>query len=175
MGGGAASRGLFTNRQVILVGAVHFLGGTIMRIPWWRLPLMEPPRASTMKLTRNLRRRRPPEDGALGRLGWGIGERGEKHEKAPKDITPPEEQRPGCLTTHPEWTGEETKSTFSRTSGVQLDLRKESLSGSLATPCCQTHRRMAVRPHPAGPLLTSGHHAEENNHSSNTRETNGTN
>lgn len=53
--GGGASRGLLTNRQVILVGAVHFLGGTMMRIPWWRLPLMEPPRASTMKLTRNLR------------------------------------------------------------------------------------------------------------------------
>lgn len=37
------------------VGAVHFLGGMMMRIPLWRLPLMEPPRASTMKLTKNLR------------------------------------------------------------------------------------------------------------------------
>lgn len=26
----------------------------MMRMPLWRLPLMEPPRASTMKLTRNL-------------------------------------------------------------------------------------------------------------------------
>ena len=38
------------------VGAVHFLGGMMMRIPLWRLPRMEPPRASTMKLTRNLQR-----------------------------------------------------------------------------------------------------------------------
>lgn len=36
------------------VGAVHFLGGIMMRMPLWRLPLMEPPRASTMKLTKNL-------------------------------------------------------------------------------------------------------------------------
>lgn len=37
------------------VGAVHFRGGMMMRMPLWRLPLMEPPRASTMKLTKNLR------------------------------------------------------------------------------------------------------------------------
>lgn len=49
---------LFASRQVILVGAVHFLGGMMMRIPLWRLPLIEPPLASTMKLTRNLRRGR---------------------------------------------------------------------------------------------------------------------
>lgn len=36
------------------VGAVHFLGGIMMRMPLWRLPLIEPPRASTMKLTKNL-------------------------------------------------------------------------------------------------------------------------
>lgn len=49
---------LFASRQVILVGAVHFLGGMMMRIPLWRLPLIDPPLASTMKLTRNLRRGR---------------------------------------------------------------------------------------------------------------------
>lgn len=54
IGGGDASLCLFTSRQVILVGAVHFLGGMMMRMPLWRLPLMEPPLASTMKLTRNL-------------------------------------------------------------------------------------------------------------------------
>lgn len=36
------------------VGAVHFRGGMMIRIPWWRLPRMEPPLASTIKLTRNL-------------------------------------------------------------------------------------------------------------------------
>lgn len=54
IGGGEASLCLLTSRQVILVGAVHFLGGMMMRMPLWRLPLMEPPLASTMKLTRNL-------------------------------------------------------------------------------------------------------------------------
>lgn len=54
IGGGDASLCLLASRQVILVGAVHFLGGMIMRMPLWRLPLMEPPLASTMKLTRNL-------------------------------------------------------------------------------------------------------------------------
>lgn len=54
MGGGVASLCLFTKRQVIRVGAVHLRGGMMILIPWWRLPLMEPPLASTMKLTRNL-------------------------------------------------------------------------------------------------------------------------
>ena len=54
IGGGVANLCLLTNRQVIRVGAVHFLGGIIMRIPLWRLPLMDPPLASTMKLTRKL-------------------------------------------------------------------------------------------------------------------------
>lgn len=54
MGGGWASLCLFTKRQVIRVGAVHLRGGMMILIPWWRLPLMEPPRASTIKLTRNL-------------------------------------------------------------------------------------------------------------------------
>lgn len=54
MGGGLASLCLFTKRQVIRVGAVHFRGGIMILIPWWRLPLMEPPLASTIKLTKNL-------------------------------------------------------------------------------------------------------------------------
>lgn len=54
MGGGLASLCLFTRRQVMRVGAVHLRGGMMMRIPWWRLPRMEPPLASTIKLTRNL-------------------------------------------------------------------------------------------------------------------------
>lgn len=54
MGGGLASLCLLTRRQVMRVGAVHFRGGMMIRMPWCRLPLMEPPRASTMKLTRKL-------------------------------------------------------------------------------------------------------------------------
>lgn len=45
---------LFTRRQVMRVGAVHFRGGMIILMPWCRLPLIEPPRASTIKLTRKL-------------------------------------------------------------------------------------------------------------------------
>lgn len=37
------------------VGAVQVRGGMITRRPWCLLPRMEPPRASTMKLTRKLR------------------------------------------------------------------------------------------------------------------------
>lgn len=37
------------------VGAVQVRGGMITRKPWCLLPRIEPPRASTMKLTRNLR------------------------------------------------------------------------------------------------------------------------
>ena len=55
MGGGLASLCLFTKRQVIRVGAVHLRGGMMILIPWCRLPLIEPPLASTIKLTRNLR------------------------------------------------------------------------------------------------------------------------
>lgn len=54
MGGGEASLCRLTRRQVMRVGAVHLRGGMMMRIPLWRLPRIEPPRASTMKLTRNL-------------------------------------------------------------------------------------------------------------------------
>lgn len=54
MGGGLASLCLFTRRHVMRVGAVHLRGGMMIRIPWWRLPRMEPPLASTIKLTRNL-------------------------------------------------------------------------------------------------------------------------
>lgn len=57
MGGGLASLCLLTRRQVMRVGAVHFRGGMIIRMPWCRLPLIEPPRASTIKLTRKLHRK----------------------------------------------------------------------------------------------------------------------
>ena len=53
-GGGVVSFWGLTRRQVMRVGAAHVRGGMITRRPWCRLPLMEPPRASTMKLTRNL-------------------------------------------------------------------------------------------------------------------------
>lgn len=71
---------LLTSRQVILVGAVHFLGGMMMRMPLWRLPLMEPPLASTMKLTRNLteEKRRKLDDGNQGNSK--VGEEGETGE-----------------------------------------------------------------------------------------------
>lgn len=52
--GGAGSFWGFTRRQVMRVGAAQVRGGTTTRSPWCRLPRMEPPRASTMKLTRNL-------------------------------------------------------------------------------------------------------------------------
>lgn len=53
-GGGAGSFWGFTRRQVMRVGAAQARGGMTTRSPWCRLPRMEPPRASTMKLTRNL-------------------------------------------------------------------------------------------------------------------------
>lgn len=53
-GGGVLSFWGLTRRQVMRVGAAHVRGGITTRRPLWRLPLMEPPRASTMKLTRNL-------------------------------------------------------------------------------------------------------------------------
>lgn len=55
MGGMVARRCLFTSRHVTRVGALHFLGGMIMRRPLCRQPRMAPPLASTMKLTRKLR------------------------------------------------------------------------------------------------------------------------
>ena len=55
MGGMEARRCLFTNRHVTRVGALHFLGGMMMRRPLCRQPRMAPPLASTMKLTRKLR------------------------------------------------------------------------------------------------------------------------
>lgn len=53
-GGGVGSFWGFTRRQVMRVGAAHVRGGTTTLRPLCRLPRMEPPRASTMKLTRNL-------------------------------------------------------------------------------------------------------------------------
>ena len=40
--------------QVTLIGMGAFLGGMMTLTPEWRQPLMAPPLASTMKLTRNL-------------------------------------------------------------------------------------------------------------------------
>lgn len=53
-GGGVVSFWGFTRRQVMRVGAAQVRGGMITRKPWCLLPRMEPPRASTIKLTRNL-------------------------------------------------------------------------------------------------------------------------
>lgn len=54
IGGMVARRCLFTSRHVTRVGALHFLGGMMMRRPLCRQPRMAPPLASTMKLTRKL-------------------------------------------------------------------------------------------------------------------------
>lgn len=53
-GGGLVSFCGFTRRQVMRVGAAHVRGGMITRRPLCLLPRIEPPRASTIKLTRNL-------------------------------------------------------------------------------------------------------------------------
>lgn len=56
IGGMEARRCLFTNLHVTRVGAEHFLGGTMIRRPLWRQPRIAPPLASTMKLTRKLKK-----------------------------------------------------------------------------------------------------------------------
>lgn len=61
IGGIEARRCLFTSLHVTRVGAEHFLGGTMIRRPLWRQPRMAPPLASTMKLTRKLKKRVPQE------------------------------------------------------------------------------------------------------------------
>lgn len=53
-GGGLVSFCGFTRRQVMRVGAAQVRGGMMTRRPLCLLPRIEPPRASTMKLTRNL-------------------------------------------------------------------------------------------------------------------------
>lgn len=53
-GGGVESFWGFTRRQVMRVGAAHVRGGMITRKPLCLLPLIEPPLASTMKLTKKL-------------------------------------------------------------------------------------------------------------------------
>jgi len=54
-GGGCDSFSRFISLQVMRVGAQARPGGTITRMPEWRQPRIAPPRASTTKLTRNLR------------------------------------------------------------------------------------------------------------------------
>lgn len=56
IGGMEARRCLFTSLHVTRVGAEHFLGGTMIRRPLWRQPRIAPPLASTMKLTRKLKK-----------------------------------------------------------------------------------------------------------------------
>lgn len=56
IGGIEARRCLFTSLHVTRVGAEHFLGGTMIRRPLWRQPRMAPPLASTMKLTKKLKK-----------------------------------------------------------------------------------------------------------------------
>lgn len=53
-GGGLVSFCGFTRRQVMRVGAAQVRGGMMTRRPLCLLPRIEPPRASTIKLTRNL-------------------------------------------------------------------------------------------------------------------------
>ena len=54
MGGGWISLSFLRYRQVILIGMGAFRGGMITRTPECRQPRIAPPRASTMKLTKNL-------------------------------------------------------------------------------------------------------------------------
>lgn len=58
-GGGVVSFCGLTRRQVMRVGAAQVRGGMITRRPLCLLPRMEPPLASTMKLTRNLSNNQP--------------------------------------------------------------------------------------------------------------------
>lgn len=53
-GGGVVSFCGLTRRQVIRVGAAQVRGGMITRSPLCLLPRIDPPLASTIKLTRNL-------------------------------------------------------------------------------------------------------------------------
>lgn len=113
-GGGAGSFWGFTRRQVMRVGAAQARGGMTTRSPWWRLPRMEPPRASTMKLTRNLER---TEARAGGDLAASSSEQGTQvlH-------------RPG---THPVCTGLATGLMLSEVSVAGLLGIRESSSNSL--------------------------------------------
>lgn len=66
-GGGLVSFCGFTRRQVMRVGAAQVRGGMMTRRPLCLLPRIEPPRASTIKLTRNLlldrdRDNEPPDE-----------------------------------------------------------------------------------------------------------------
>jgi hypothetical protein len=54
-GGGWVNFSFFTSLQVIRVGIQALPGGMMIRTPECRQPLIAPPRASTMKLTRKLK------------------------------------------------------------------------------------------------------------------------
>lgn len=77
-GGGVGSFWGFTRRQVMRVGAAHVRGGTTTLRPLCRLPRMEPPRASTMKLTRNL-----GHSGSVSASPRRAGERGQGRQPLP--------------------------------------------------------------------------------------------
>lgn len=112
-GGGVLSFWGLTRRQVIRVGAAQVRGGITTLRPLWRLPLMEPPRASTMKLTRNLE--------AQADSCW-----------AP--LSPPQrhgEWVPESCVTHPVWTGLATGLMLSEVSVAGLLGMSESSSYSL--------------------------------------------
>ena len=77
-GGGVGSFWGFTRRQVMRVGAAHVRGGTTTLRPLCRLPRMEPPRASTMKLTRNL-----GHSGSVSASPGRAGKRGQGRQPLP--------------------------------------------------------------------------------------------
>lgn len=94
------------------VGAAHVRGGITTLRPLCRLPLMEPPRASTMKLTRNLGHRQIYVGLPLRRGEWGP-------------------RIPLMGVTHPVWTGLATGLMLSEVSVAGLLGMSESSSYSL--------------------------------------------
>ena len=114
-GGGVLSFCGLTRRQVMRVGAAHVRGGITTLRPLWRLPLIEPPRASTMKLTRNLGHRQI----CVGHLG------------APSETGGMGNQNPSTGVTHPVWTGLATGLMLSEVSVAGLLGMSESSSYSL--------------------------------------------
>ena len=82
-GGGWISLSFLKYRQVIRMGIGAFLGGMITRTPEWRHPRIAPPRASTMKLTKNLAKNKYVRTSSLGNLWWteNVKQRRTRHTK----------------------------------------------------------------------------------------------
>lgn len=125
-GGGQVSFWGFTRRQVMRVGAAQVRGGMMTLRPLCLLPRMEPPRASTMKLTRKLR---------------------EDHTLSPRTPPPPptseEAHKVTILPAHPVWMGLATGLTLSDVSVAGLLGISESSSYSLGNGsgvCCYKTR-----------------------------------